>query len=68
MPRFRIQDIQTVENTPTSAGSLRSKIGEMIMNSTNFRAKVDSINPDTWEYRIVLQGTLDKEDTKFEQT
>ncbi len=68
MPRFRIQDIQTVENTPTSAGSLRSKIGEMILNSTNFRAKVDSINPDTWEYRIVLQGTLDKEDTKFDQT
>ena len=68
MPRFRIQDVQTLESTPTSAGSLRSKIGEMIMNSTNFRAKVDSLNPDTWEYRIVLQGTLDKEDTKFEQT
>ena len=68
MPRFRIHDIQLLENTPTSSGSLRSKIGEMIMNSTNFQAKVDSVNPDTWEYRIVLQGTLDKEDTKFEQT
>ena len=67
MPRFRIQDIQGLENAPTSAGSLRSKLGEMIVNSTNFRAKIDSINPDTWEYRIVLEGTLDKEDTKFEQ-
>ena len=66
MPRFRIQDVRALENTPTSAGSLRSKVGEMIVNSTNFHAKVDSINPDTWEYRIVLEGTLDKQDTKFE--
>ena len=67
MPRFRIQDIQGLEIAPTSAGSLRSKLSEMIVNSTNFRAKVDSINPDTWEYRVVLEGTLDKEETKFEQ-
>ena len=67
MPRFRIQDIQALENAPTSPGSLRSKLGEMIMNSTSFRTKVDSLNPETWEYRIVLEGTLDKEDTKFEQ-
>ncbi len=68
MPRFRIQDLDALENAPTSAGSLRSKVGEMIVNSTNFRAKVDSLNPETWEYRIVLEGTLDKEDTKFEES
>ncbi len=45
MPRFRIQDLHGLENAPTSAGSLRSKVGEMIVNSTNFRAKVDSVNP-----------------------
>ncbi len=68
MPRFQIQDLQALENAPTSAGSLRSKVGEMIVNSTNFRAKVDSINPETWEYRVVLEGTLDREDTKFEES
>ena len=68
MPRFRIQDLHTLENAPTSAGSLRSKVSEMIINSTNFRAKVDSLNPETWEYRIVLEGTLDREDTKFEES
>ncbi len=68
MPRFQIQDLQALENAPSSAGSLRSKVGEMIINSTNFRAKVDSLNPETWEYRIVLEGTLDKEDTKFEES
>ena len=68
MPRFRIQDLHQLENAPTSAGSLQSKVGEMIVNSTNFRAKVDSLNPETWEYRVVLEGTLDKEETKFEKT
>ena len=66
MTRFRIQDINGLENAPTSAGSLRSKVGEMIVNSTTFRAKIGSLNPETWEYRIVLEGTLDKEHTKFE--
>ncbi len=68
MPRFRIHDLHALENAPTSAGSLRSKVGEMIVNSTNFRAKIDSLNPETREYRIVLEGTLDKEDTKFEES
>ena len=68
MTRFRIQDLNALENAPTSAGSLRSKVGEMIVNSTPFRAKVDSLNPETWEYRIVLEGTLDKDDTKCEES
>ncbi|MFQ5768883.1 MAG: hypothetical protein ACE5ID_12990 [Acidobacteriota bacterium] len=67
MSRFRINDIHTVENAPTSPGSLRSKVGEMILSSTTCRAKVEAINPETGEYRIVLQGTLDKEESKFEQ-
>lgn len=66
MARFRIQDMHTVENTPTSPGSLKSKVGEMIICSTSCRAKVEALNPETGEYRIVLQGTLDKEETKFE--
>ena len=33
----------------------------------NARAKVELINPETGEYRIVLHGTLDKEDTKFDE-
>ena len=67
MPRFRIHDINTIERAPTSPSSLRNKLSEMIMSSVNARAKVDLINPETGEYRIVLQGTLDKEDTKFDE-
>ncbi len=67
MPRFRIQDLHTVENAPTSPASLRTKVGEMILSSTACRAKVEAINSDTGEYRIILQGTLDKEESKFEE-
>jgi hypothetical protein len=67
MPRFRVQDLRSIENAPTSPALLRSKVGEMILNSTVCRAKVDAANPETGEYRIVLQGTLDKEETKWEE-
>ena len=66
MPRFRIHDLKSLEITPTSPGAMRTKVGEMIVNSTLCRAKVETVNPETGEYRIVLQGSLDKEDTKFE--
>ncbi len=66
MTRFRIHDIKALEATPTSPGVMRSKVGELVVNSTVCRAKVEVINPDTGEYRIVLQGSLDKEGSKFE--
>jgi hypothetical protein len=65
MTRFRIQDLQTVEKTPTSPAALRHKVGEMILGSTTVRAKVEALNPDTGEYRIVLQGTLGTDEPKF---
>ena len=68
MARFHIQDLRTIENSPTSAANLRTKVGAMIMNSNAARAKVEAINPETGEYRVVLQGTLDREDTKFDET
>ncbi len=66
MSRFRIHDLKTLESTPTSPGAMRTKVGELVVNSTVCRAKVEVINTETGEYRIVLQGTLDKEETKFE--
>ena len=66
MTRFRFHDLKTLEMTPTSPGAIRTKVGEMIVNSSVCRAKVESINPETGEYRIVLQGTLDKQETRFD--
>ena len=66
MARFTIHDVQALENTAASPGTLRTKIGDMIVNSVACRAKVEAVNPQTGEYRLVLQGTLSK-DEKFEQ-
>ena len=66
MTRFRIHDLNGLEVKPTSPGAMRSKLNEMIVNSTVCRAKIESINQETGEYRIVLQGSIDKEENRFE--
>jgi hypothetical protein len=38
----------------------------MILSSPVCRARVETANPETGEYRLVLQGTLDKEETRWE--
>ena len=65
MARFRIDDLKTIEMAPTSPATLRGKISEVILSSTHAKARVESINPETGEYRVVLQGTLDREVSRF---
>lgn len=60
MPHFNLQDLHTLEASPSSPGGLRSKVGELIVGSTACRARVEAVNAETGEYRIVLQGTLDQ--------
>ena len=67
MARFRLQDMQTIEKSPSAPGTLRNKIGELLFSSINCTAKVEGLNNNTGEYRIILQGTLDKEETKFDE-
>lgn len=67
MARFKMEDLRTIENAPTSPSTLRGKIAQVILSSTQARARVESINPDTGEYRVVLQGTLDREPTRFDE-
>lgn len=56
---WTVNDIHGVEKSPASPSHLQWKITEVLFNSAACRCKVDSINPTTGEYRIVLQGTLD---------
>jgi len=67
MARFRLDDFPLLESSPTSAASLRSKLGEMLISSTSARVHVESVNPQTGEYQIVLQGTIDTEPDLFEE-
>ncbi len=67
MSRFRIQDLPTLEASPTSPAALRLKLGELIINSINAAAKVELVDKATGEYRVALQGTLDQEDFKSDR-
>ena len=66
MKRFAFDDLKFVENVPKSPLALRNSIEQLIVSSTHAKAKVDAINPETGEYRIVLQGTLDRTQSRFE--
>ena len=44
---------------------LRRGISTLVFSSVNTRAKVESCNPETGEYRIVLQGTLDMDSPNY---
>ncbi len=64
MKRFVVPDMHQLEKSPTSVGMMMNKFSTMIHSSiTCPRVKVDSLNTETGEYRIVLQGTLDKDPT-----
>jgi hypothetical protein len=66
MARFRMEDFRSIEKTPTSPASLRGKLSQVIYSSTNAKAKVEALNTETGEYRIILQGTLDRENSRFD--
>ncbi len=66
MPRFQMHDFRTMEKSPTSPKTLTHKVGQMIDCSTDVKCWADSYNKETGEYRIVLQGTLEAEDTKWD--
>ncbi len=62
MPRFRLQDLPTLESSPTSPATLGAKVGELIIHSVSAAAQVEMLDRETGEYRVVLQGTLDLDD------
>ncbi len=61
MTRFRIQDLPSLEISPTSPGALKGKIGDLLVHSISAAAKVEVVNKQTGEYRVTLQGILDDE-------
>jgi hypothetical protein len=66
-PRIRWDDFEEMAKLRSSPQSLRFKIGDLILCSTVVRARVEASNPKTGEYRVTLQGTLDKESDSLEE-
>jgi hypothetical protein len=67
MSRFKLEDLATLEVSPTSPGTLRMKIGELIVHSVNAAARVEMVNKETGEYAVALVGILDREEVGFER-
>jgi hypothetical protein len=67
MSPFKLSDLSSLTKSPTSPITLRNKIGEMLVNSTRAIATVEVVNQETGEYRVVLQGNLDQEESRFEE-
>ena len=65
MSKIHVHNLRSLENAPTSPARLRAKMGEVILHSAIARAKVEALNPETGEYRVVLQGTLDRDEFEF---
>lgn len=61
MSRFNIEEFTSLGRASTTPEMLRDKLGAVISSSTTCKAKVEAIDPDTGEYRLVLQGTIGKE-------
>ncbi|HKY32458.1 MAG TPA: hypothetical protein VJV23_07985 [Candidatus Polarisedimenticolia bacterium] len=59
MPRFYIDDFAALERVPSSPQLLQAKLGHVILSSTQSRVSVESIDPETGQYRVVLTGRLD---------
>ena len=64
MAGFKIQELRSIEAPNTNPSQIKTKVGEMLQASSIVRAKVESIDPESGEYRLVLQGTLNKQDLK----
>ena len=65
MKRFLVHEFPSLEGSPSSPNSLTSKLSAMIDSSTVTRVRVEGINHETGEYRVVLQGSLDLEHTPW---
>ena len=68
MARFRLRDLPALETRPTSPASLRARIAEVIIHSVSAAARVEMVDRTTGEYRVVLQGILDQEETPFDRS
>ena len=57
MPNINPNQIRQIESTPPNPKAMYSALGNIVNNSSTCRAKVESVDANTGEYRIVLTGT-----------
>jgi hypothetical protein len=55
--------LSAIERAQMSPNALSTGIWDVVSHSISTRAKVEGFNAETGEYRVVLQGTLDLDET-----
>jgi hypothetical protein len=55
--------LSAIERAQMSPKALSTGIWDVVSHSISTRAKVEGFNVETGEYRVVLQGTLDLDET-----
>ena len=59
MPNFNPSQVKSIEGTPANnPKAVHQALGNIVLSSSTCRCKVENVNPNTGEYRIVLTGTL----------
>ena len=61
MKTFNINELEMIKSNRVSRNTLEHELNKMLTLSNGCRAIVESLNRKTGEYRIILQGTLVKE-------
>lgn len=56
MPRFQIQDFRSLHN----AKPLQQQMQALIDSSLDAQARVEGLNEATGQYRVTIEGTLDR--------
>jgi hypothetical protein len=59
MNNFDLRDLKIIENSNIPLSTLRRQMGNMLQKSAVCTAKVESIDQQTGEYRVILHGKLD---------
>ncbi|MFQ5708550.1 MAG: hypothetical protein ACE5HO_13925 [bacterium] len=59
MSEFDFKELEELQSLYFSSATLKKRIVKMLSKSTQCKAILESVNHDTGEYRIVLQGTLE---------
>ncbi|MFQ5675968.1 MAG: hypothetical protein ACE5G1_08740 [bacterium] len=61
MANITVAELGKISATKLSGTSLKKHVTEMLANSSQCKAILECVNQDTGEYRIVLEGVIEKE-------
>jgi hypothetical protein len=58
LSRFKTRDFDVLEIIPPSSSILKEKLDDILGDSEKWNAVIESVDPATGMYRILLQGRL----------